>query len=175
MRSARKRPNLSLKSALDRLSSACPPNADDTAATPSDVYLTEILPNLYVADYNTARRAEILRENGISVVVNLISHKCPGTAESGFVYENFELSDNNAQDLSFVIENACLRIENHLQSGNKVVVHCSKGISRAPSTIIAYLIKVKQMSFEAAFDLVRSKSPRIDPNAGFLIQLSHLI
>ena len=176
MRIARKRPNLSLKIALDRLSSA---DADTAPSTPpsssSEHYLVEILPNLYVADNATAKCADLLRANGISVVFNLISHKCPNQMQPGFSYENFELSDNNAQDLSLVIEDAILRLENYLQSGSKVVVHCSKGVSRAPSAIIAYLIKVKCMTFEEAFDLVRGKSPRIEPNAGFLMQLSYLI
>ena len=38
--------------------------------------------------------------------------------------------------------------------------------------MIAFLMLFRNMDFESAFDSVREKSSVIDPNAGFLIQLS---
>ena len=37
--------------------------------------------------------------------------------------------------------------------------------------VLAYLIEYKGLSFDHAFDLLKTKSPQIDPNAGFMIQL----
>ncbi len=50
----------------------------------------------------------------------------------------------------------------------------NKGISRAPTVAIAYLIKFEAMGFDHAFDHVKRKSDKIDPNIGFLIQLQDL-
>ena len=50
-----------------------------------------------------------------------------------------------------------------------ILIHCFKGISRAPTMIIAYLIIYNNMSLDQAFDFVRNKSNVIDPNAGFLM------
>lgn len=175
MKTVKQRPNLSLKKALLRFSSLRTSDIDERTATDADIYLIEILPRLFIADYNTVKLAEVLKAKEISVVVNLISHKCLNLHTDWFEYENYQLSDNSNEDLSYIVENAVLRIDEHLKLGQGVVVHCYQGISRAPATIIAYLMKVKMMSFEAAFDLVRSKSPKIDPNAGFLMQLNYLI
>ena len=65
-------------------------------------------------------------------------------------------------------------INKHIINGERIFVHCYKGISRAPSFVMGYCILYKKMSLEQSFELVRMKSPIVDPNAGFLIQLGLL-
>lgn len=174
MKTGRPRPALSLKNALTKSSSSRSMEAKVESPCGA-TYLVEILPQLFIADYNTVKCAELLEEQNISVVVNLISHKCVNMHADRFSYESYELADTSSENLLKVVEDVVVRIDGHLKEGRRVVVHCMKGVSRAPATIIAYLMLVNLMSFEAAFDLVRSKSPRVDPNAGFLMQLNHLI
>ena len=138
-------------------------------------YLAEIIPQLYISDYSTAKSAEALMAKDIKVIVNLVSHKCIHDHNASFFYENYKIADSTGQDLVSIIEDIMLTIDTHIKLGRKVVVHCSKGISRAPSVIIAYLIKIQHMQFDTAFALVKQKSPRIDPNAGFMMQLSLLV
>lgn len=66
------------------------------------------------------------------------------------------------------------KINEYINKGLKIVIHCHMGISRAPTMIIAYLIRFKKIGFEKAFDFLKSKSDVIDPNAGFLMQLHEL-
>lgn len=175
MKTGKQRPVLSLKQALLKSSSSRSMDTENQTPLGADTYLVEVLPRLFIANYNTVKDAELLEENGIGVVVNLTSHKCSNLHPDRFRYESYELADTPNEDLLKIVENVVIRIDSHLNDGQRVVVHCWKGISRAPATIIAYLMKVRMMSFDEAFDLVRSKSPKIDPNAGFLIQLNHLI
>lgn len=174
MKPGRQKPTLSLKKALLKSSSSRSMETDSHSPA-AETYLIEVLPQLYIADYNTVKSADLLIERDISVVVNLISHKCFNLHIDKFTYESYELADTACENLLKVVENVVLRIDAHLKAGKRVVVHCWKGISRAPATIIAYLMLINCMPFEAAFDLVRSKSPRVDPNAGFLMQLNYLI
>ena len=175
MKQGKKRPTLSLKKALLKSSSACSMETDDSLSNEAEKYIVEIKPRLYIANHNTVKDAELLEQKEIQVVVNLISHKCYDLYPDKFLYEDYQLADSPKEDLLKVIENVVLSIQRHLNDGKTVVVHCSKGISRAPATAIAYLMKIECMSFDAAFDLVKSKSERIDPNAGFLMQLNCLI
>lgn len=55
-----------------------------------------------------------------------------------------------------------------------ILIHCNAGVSRSASICIAYLILEKNMSFDAAFALVKSKRECIQPNPGFLQQLKKL-
>ena len=45
------------------------------------------------------------------------------------------------------------------------------GKSRSSSIIIAYLIRFKSMTYEKAYELVKSKRDVIQPNEGFVKQL----
>lgn len=52
-----------------------------------------------------------------------------------------------------------------------ILVHCSKGVSRSTSMVVAYLMKIEAMTLDAALALVTSKRPIANPNASFRRQL----
>ena len=174
MKQGKIRPALSLKKALLKSSSSRSVETDTPLPMDTDSYLIEIIPNLFIANYSTVKDSSLLEEKNIRAVINLISHKCQNTHPDKFLYENFELADNPSENLAKIAETIVYQIERHLKEGYGVVVHGWKGVSRAPAAIMAYLMKVRRMSFEAAFDLVKGRSQRIDPNAGFLMQLNYL-
>jgi len=51
------------------------------------------------------------------------------------------------------------------------MVHCLAGVSRSVSLVISYLIKHKGLSFQRAFDTVKSRRRIIHPNDGFIHHL----
>jgi len=61
-----------------------------------------------------------------------------------------------------------------LEMGKRTLVHCNAGVSRSTSVVIGFLIRCKKMSFEEAFNLVKSKRECIRPNDGFMKQLREL-
>lgn len=65
-------------------------------------------------------------------------------------------------------------IKTALSKGGHVLVHCYAGVSRSASTIIAYLMVERNMSFVNAATFVRKKRPIIFPNIGFQRQLLKL-
>jgi len=58
-----------------------------------------------------------------------------------------------------------------VESGGGVLVHCMAGISRSSSVVIAFLMKVHKLSFEDALPRVKAQRPVIAPNYGFVKQL----
>jgi len=48
-----------------------------------------------------------------------------------------------------------------------VLVVCTAGISRSASVVISYLIKKYKMSYESAFEKVKTARIFIKPNDGF--------
>ena len=50
-------------------------------------------------------------------------------------------------------------IDYYLSQGTNVLVHCRAGKSRSATIIIAYLMKKYNMTFEKAYNLVKSKRP----------------
>ena len=58
-----------------------------------------------------------------------------------------------------------------LSKSNNVLVHCSAGISRSPTLVLAYMIKTNHWTLDEAFDKMRKLRRIVDPNVSFMIQL----
>lgn len=65
-------------------------------------------------------------------------------------------------------------IEESVDNGEKVLVHCFAGVSRAPSILISYLIRKHRMSVDNALRMVQEKRNKVRPNSGFMRQLKEL-
>lgn len=141
---------------------------------PPHSIVTQALPLLLFGDHSIAGNLELLRARQVDVIVNLVSSSIGNKFSSEFTYENYRIEDKANVSMEQTFEHILDQINFHIKAGRRVFVHCRKGISRAPSIVIGYLIKYEQTSFEKAFTQLRTINDRIDPNLGFLIQLHSL-
>jgi protein-tyrosine phosphatase len=58
-----------------------------------------------------------------------------------------------------------------IESGGVVLVHCHAGISRSSSTVISYLMRKYDLTLKDAIEHTRSQRWFINPNPGFMKQL----
>lgn len=79
--------------------------------------------------------------------------------------------DEPGQALDRFFQESIQFIEEARRNKCNVLVHCQAGISRAPSIVIAYLMRSKQLGFRKAFKTVQKRRIIIDPNFGFCFQL----
>jgi len=86
---------------------------------------------------------------------------------SDFVHISYPMNDIESYNISKHFDDTYEKIENNLKQGS-VLVHCAAGVSRSATTVIAYLMKHNEWSFQKAFNLVRRKRKIICPNDGFL-------
>jgi protein tyrosine phosphatase len=54
---------------------------------------------------------------------------------------------------------------------NNILIHCSAGISRSPTLVLAYMIKKEHITLDAAFNKMRKLRQIVDPNISFILQL----
>jgi tyrosine-protein phosphatase len=67
----------------------------------------------------------------------------------------------------------CELIENRVQNGKRVLVHCQCGVSRSASLVVAYgLYKNPQLTVQEAYNAVKDRSRWIGPNMNLIYQLS---
>ncbi|CAN9283159.1 unnamed protein product [Alternaria sp. RS040] len=63
-------------------------------------------------------------------------------------------------------------IDERVQRGKRVLIHCQCGVSRSASLIVAYgLYKDPQMSVQEAYDKAKKRSKWIGPNMNLIMQL----
>jgi protein-tyrosine phosphatase len=62
-------------------------------------------------------------------------------------------------------------IDQALESGGAVLVHCLVGVSRSATIVCAYLMKRKQLDFADAIEHLQSKRSIASPNPSFVQQL----
>ena len=82
--------------------------------------------------------------------------------------------DNGEIPLSIYFDLTSEFIDNNISSGNNVLVHCSSGVSRSSTIVIAYLMNKQEMTLGDAYTHVYERRNMILPGKGFFRELMDL-
>lgn len=122
---------------------------------------------IFLSDWEAAAKLDILEELGIKKVISLGNREEleKYVYHEGIEYLKIEIEDEENENISqhFEITNKFI--------DNETLVHCHKGISRSVTIVMAYLMS-KNMSYLSAFYKIKAVRPFINPNIGFMDQLS---
>lgn len=127
---------------------------------------------LYISDVGGAYDLKGLKEIGITHIVNAVlglSTPYP----NDFKYLSVPLRDIDYEDISQYFDSTNDFINEALDTGGKVVVHCIMGASRSVTLIAANIIHRGKgnVTVSQAIDYIQQKRALIHPNSGFLKQL----
>jgi len=136
----------------------------------SDFNANEILPFLYLGDISDAYNKDALQKIGVTDIITLVPSISPCYTKD-FDYLCVPLLDYRSEDLTPFINKVIDEIEKMRISKKKVLVHCMMGVSRSGSMVIAYLMKYRKMSYDAALKFVKRKRSKVCPNEAFEKQL----
>jgi len=102
--------------------------------------INKVEDGLYIGDHNAAFSRRILRNNGITHIINCAA-EVKNYFPSEFTYLNLGLMDSD-DSLKDSIAKSVRFIRSALSSSPRarVLVHCHMGISRSASMVIAYLV-----------------------------------
>ena len=147
---------------------------------------SEILPNLFLGNFENARDASLLEKLGIDRVLTIgnrspidncilnaeTSREPRFNDETGVTCKLIYAMDSTDQNiLKYFRECFAFIRDGLIQSrGRAVLVHCQIGHSRSAALVIGYLMHEDRLSYPQAFDRVRKKRI-IGPNSGFEKQL----
>jgi hypothetical protein len=146
------------------------PSTPDTMDKENFV-MTEILPRIFVGNIHDAQNLERLNQNGITHIINA-TPDLPLFWENQYQYLRIGVLDLPSESIRKHFDKAFQFIDEKLQNKtNKILVHCSAGISRSPTLVLAYMIKKYQMKFDEAFNKMRQLRQIVDPNVSFILQL----
>ena len=131
---------------------------------------------LFIGDEFAAQDLEFVVANKVTRIVNCASRQVPNhwepigvhyLAYSWFDTENQVLLDASDKNFSSIYR----FIEQGLESGESVLVHSVRGVSRCVCIVTAYLMKNYQWSLYKSLDFIAFRRPDLDINPGFLTQL----
>ncbi|KAK4256646.1 hypothetical protein QN277_006345 [Acacia crassicarpa] len=136
-----------------------------------DKECSRIAEHIYLGSDTVAKNHELLRQNGITHVLNCVGFVCPEYFKSDFVYKTLWLQDSPTEDITSILYDVFDYFEDVREQGGRVLVHCCQGVSRSSSLVIAYLMWREGQSFEDAFQYVKTARGVTNPNMGFACQL----
>lgn len=123
------------------------PSADTQGSSPTTPKATPVM--------ETAQPAEL--------VINGKTYKTPE-----YIHMPWEHNTDIVPDLFRLVKT----MDERVQQGKRVLVHCQCGVSRSASLIVAYgLYKNPGMSVQEAYDIVKKRSKWIGPNMNLIMQL----
>ena len=126
---------------------------------------------LFLGDRHGARDLHYLKNLGVTHVVNAAVEQ-PNVHPNELTYFNCNLKDNRKAQLDFYAP--LLFIQQALEQGGVVFVHCFLGKSRSASMVIGYLMWAYGMSLDDAMEWVCERRPCVKPNPNFRAQLQRL-
>lgn len=136
-----------------------------------DKECSKVADHIYLGGDSVARNREILRQNGITHILNCVGNYCPEYFKPDLVYKTLWLKDTPSEDITSILYDVFDYFEDVREQEGRVLVHCCQGVSRSTSLVIAYLMWIKGKSFDDAFQLVKSAREIANPNLGFACQL----
>jgi len=133
--------------------------------------LDQILPQIFLGacPRTTEHIDQLKHDYGITAVLNVQTEEdfaywginwddlAAHYRDSGMVACRTPVRDFDADALRRNLPHCVKALDDLLRDGHTVYVHCTAGINRSPSTVIAYLLWVEQWDWDRAVDQVTSR------------------
>ena len=139
--------------------------------------LDHIVNNVWIGDWNDSVTPQKLIINNIKAIVTLNSEFIHGYLdefmyrELGIAHIRIDIQDSRKADITPHLNSILRFISDANRENINVLVHCSAGISRSASVVIAYLIAAFGLDYDRALAHTRAIRPIVRPNSSFEKQL----
>ena len=128
---------------------------------------------MYLGGRVDAGDYEKLQQNQITHILNCTTSVKNKFEKNGEMkYHRLPIVDDEWSNASKHFEEACEWLHHQLQKGRAVLVHCQEGVSRAPTFVLAYLMKHKRWPLRSSLSYLIKIRDVVHPNEGFLSQLA---
>lgn len=129
--------------------------------------------NIWLGGLASACDRKALRDRGITRIITAVYDVNPIFPDDPeLIYLKIPVLDVPSEEIAAHFDKAINFIEESVNHGHGVLIHCVYGVSRSSTLMCAYLMRKKFMTQRQAIQFVKQRRPQVDPNDGFLIQLT---
>ena len=141
----------------------------------SNTNVSKIAEAIYVGNMSTGTNLKLLKSLGITHVISALSCFAPPHPKE-FKYLHIFCHDWEFEPISLRFTESNIFIQNAIEQGGKVYIHCMSGISRSVTLVMAYLVtcyalEKRNKSIADILEGVRERRLVANPNPGFIAQL----
>ncbi|BGP32417.1 tyrosine protein phosphatase yvh1 [Rhodotorula toruloides] len=131
--------------------------------------MQEVMPGLWIGDYNASQDHNLLKERNISCIVSGMRQEY--AAAPGIDLHRVSVDDTDSTNILEHFVPTADFIDAALSKGQNVLVHCQAGVSRSTTLLAAYLMRNHGLNVEQAVERIRSVRPQVEPSEFFMMQL----
>lgn len=136
----------------------------------------EILPGIWLGNFNAAKDETFFRTNQIQVVFNC-TKDLPFSNHVPIKYRipvDDNLEEEEIRNMALWSSEIALKIAKHYQNGDRILVHCMAGMQRSAAAMAIFLIARNRWRTEQAIEFIRSKRQiAFFPQANFLKSIQY--
>ena len=128
---------------------------------------------IHLGNWEVVKNADYLQKNEIKFILSAIPEFLADfkyLKNKDIIQKVINAKDEGNWNMLSQLDEAADFINQSRSKGN-VLVHCAAGISRSTTCLIAYYIKYKEMTMEAALSKIKTRRSIVCPNVGFQKQL----
>lgn len=138
-------------------------------------HISNVYNNLLFLGSSFATRYDTIVKRNIKHIISIgcLPQKIPGCT-----YYHFEVDDANDEKsvctlFEVIMPQIHTIINDCINKGEPILVHCQAGMSRSASIVIMWCILYHRLTYNAAFDHVKKCRSVISPNKGFIQYMSN--
>jgi atypical dual specificity phosphatase len=128
---------------------------------------------LSIGSIGSAYNPELISKFSISHVICLTELSQLKFQEQ-IKYLSFDFHDSSEEKIDNILASCVDFIEQAIEVGGKILIHCYQGKSRSVAICCAYLMVKYQLTMEHTLSLIRTVRPMAQPNRNFCNQLKLL-
>jgi hypothetical protein len=126
---------------------------------------------LFVSGGEVAKNVELVRQNGITHVVNAAPMVYDVKYSKNISVFRVWVADSASEEVKSVFPNIIDFVREARSVGGRVLFHCHQGVSRSCALAIVAVMYFERMTFNDGLAYVKAYRSVCSPNAGFICQL----
>ncbi|KAG7265909.1 hypothetical protein CRUP_014051 [Coryphaenoides rupestris] len=132
--------------------------------------LCQVTRSLLIGNARSACSAPLVQQEAVTLCIN-VSRQQPFPAAEHVALLRIPVYDDPHEDLHRHFDRCADAIQSEAERGGRTVVYCKNGRSRSATVCVAYLMKHRGLSLDAAMQAMKTARHVVDPNPGFMAQL----